>query len=339
MKNEHMSSSSDDTPKVSVIVPVYNGGKAFHQCLDSITKAQPKPYELIVVADGDTDGSREIARRVGAQVIERSTPGGPAQARNLGAQRATGDILFFIDADVTIPVDAVQQVQTAFRYQPQMAALIGSYDDTPLESHFLSQYRNLLHHYTHQAGREEAFTFWGACGAIRREVFLELGGFDQKYEKPSIEDIELGYRLVERGHTIRLIKELQIKHLKRWDAVSMLKTDFFQRALPWTDLILRSGQIPNDLNLQRSSRLSVVCAYGLIASLATAILRPSMLALSAICAILLVWLNAALYRFFIIKRGVWFTARVLPWHWLYFLYSGLAFGLGILRFTLEKHRE
>ncbi|NOK64376.1 MAG: glycosyltransferase [Chloroflexi bacterium AL-N10] len=339
MKNKHMPSPSDGTPTVSIIVPVYNGGKPFHECLESITKAHPKPHELIVIADGDTDGSREIARHVGAQVIERSTPGGPAQARNLGARSATGDILFFVDADVTIPVDAVQQVQAAFQRMPQMAALIGSYDDTPSEPHFLSQYRNLLHHYTHQAGREEAFTFWGACGAIRREIFLELGGFNQQYEKPSIEDIELGYRLVEHGYTIRLMKELQIKHLKRWDAVSMLKTDFFQRALPWTDLILRSGQIPNDLNLQRSSRLSVVCAYGLIASLVTAIVRPRMLTLSAICAILLIWLNAALYRFFTIKRGVWFTVRVLPWHWLYFVYSGLAFGLGILRFSIEKHRK
>ena len=334
-----MLSPFNELPTVSVIVPVYNGGHAFHQCLKSITKTHPRPYELIVIADGDTDGSREIARQFGAQIIERTTPGGPAQARNLGAQSASGDILFFVDADVTIPPDAVQQVQAAFQRRPQMAALIGSYDDTPSEPHFLSQYRNLLHHYTHQAGQEEAFTFWGACGAIRREVFLELGGFDQKYQKPSIEDIELGYRLIEHGYTIRLMKELQIKHLKRWDALSMLKTDFFQRALPWTDLILRSGQIPNDLNLQRSSRVSVVCAYGFITSLAAAILRPRMLNLSAICVILLLWLNAALYRFFITKRGLWFTVRVLPWHWLYFLYSGLAFGLGLLRFTLEKYRK
>lgn len=339
MNNENMPSPSDGPPTVSMIVPVYNGGKAFHQCLESITKAHPAPYELIIIADGDTDGSREIAHRTGAQVIERVTPGGPAQARNLGAQSATGDILFFVDADVTIPVDAIQQVQTTFQYMPQMAALIGSYDDTPSQPHFLSQYRNLLHHYTHQAGQEEAFTFWGACGAIRREIFLELGGFDQQYQKPSIEDIELGYRIIEHGYTIRLMKELQIKHLKRWDAVSMLKTDFFQRALPWTDLILRSGKLPNDLNLQRSSRLSVVCAYGLVASLVTAIMRPRMMVLSAMYAILLIWLNAALYRFFITKRGVWFTIRVLPWHWLYFLYSGLAFGLGILRFTLMKYRH
>ena len=65
-------------------------------------------------------------------------------------------------------------------------------------------------------GREKASTFWGACGAIRRDVFIQMSGFDERYWTPWGEHIELGSRLVQHGYTIRLHKELQVKHLKRW---------------------------------------------------------------------------------------------------------------------------
>jgi GT2 family glycosyltransferase len=163
-----------------------------------------------------------------------------------------------VDADVTIPPDAIGQITAAFRREPDLAAVFGSYDDAPAATNFLPQYKNLFHHYVHQTAREEASTFWGACGAIRREVFLTFGGFDERYRQPSIKDIELGYRLKRAGYRIRLCKALQVKQLKRWGVVSLLKSDFFHRALPWTELILRDRRFINDLNL-RFSAASVCC--------------------------------------------------------------------------------
>lgn len=320
--------SSREPLRISVIVPVHNGGAAFRRCLEALLATDPAPDELIVVADGDSDGSRELARAAGARLIERATAGGPAVARNQGAAAATGDLLFFVDADVVVPTDAVARVRAAFAADPGLAALMGSYDDTPGEPDFLSQYKNLLHHYTHQAGRDQTFTFWGACGAIRRTIFLAAGGFDERYRKPSIEDIELGYRLAGAGYRLRLDKGLQVKHLKRWGALNLLRTDFFGRALPWTELIHRHGQMANDLNLGLSSRLSVVAVYGLAGALMLAPRWPRLLALALAAALALLGLNAPVYGFFLRKRGPAFALRVLPWHWLYYGYSGLAFGIG-----------
>jgi len=87
-------------------------------------------------------------------------------------------------------------------------ALFGSYDDTPYEQDFLSQYRNLLHHYVHQNSNPDAATFWAGCGAVRKNIFLELNGYDYKrFAEPSIEDIELGYRMREKGYKIKLDKK------------------------------------------------------------------------------------------------------------------------------------
>ncbi|MBI3300775.1 MAG: glycosyltransferase [Deltaproteobacteria bacterium] len=325
-------------PRISVIVPVYNGGVNFRRCLASLAAAVPPPDELIVVADGDTDGSWIVATQFGARVFRLPTRSGPARARNRGAREARGDILLFVDADVTVPTDALSQVATAFAREPSLAAVFGSYDDAPAATNFLSQYKNLLHHYVHQTAREDASTFWGACGAVRREVFLELGGFDERYRKPSVEDIELGYRLIQAGQKIRLCKTLQVKHLKHWRAGSLFKADFFYRALPWTELILRHRHLPNDLNLRPSGRASVLLTHGLLGSVLGAGWWPGALTVAGGLMLTLLALNAPLYRFFLGKRGLRFVAQAIPWHWLYYGYSGVAFVLGTASFLARGRR-
>ncbi len=324
---------------ISVIVPERNGGAKLRESLSALTKATPPPTELIVVADGDTDESWRIAEEFGAKLLRIPKPQGPARARNIGARDAQGDILFFVDADVVIPPDAVHQIGVAFSNDPQLTALFGSYDDEPGEPNFLSQYKNLLHHYVHQMSREEASTFWAGCGAIRRQIFIEFGGFDESYRKPCIEDIELGYRLKRAGYRIRLLKELQVKHLKRWDIRTLLKSDFFDRALPWTELILRDRRFINDLNLRFSSRLSVMLTYAFLAALAGGFWWSGSFAVAIAFALLLIIMNIPVYRFFLRQRGFWFMIRTLPWHWFYYFYSGLAFAIGYGRSLLFRDRS
>jgi GT2 family glycosyltransferase len=325
-----------DLVNISVIIPVHNGGDSFRRCLSSLDKSTVSPDEVIVVSDADTDGSWLVAQEFGAKVIRMPINGGPAKARNLGASAATGDILYFVDADVVISQNAISQVKKAFENESDLAALIGSYDDEPGASNFLSQYKNLFHHYNHQIAREEAFTFWGACGAIRREVFLSLGGFDESYRRPSIEDIELGYRIRQAGYKIKLLKDLQVKHLKYWGVVSLLKAEIFYRALPWTELIWHQRQLNNDLNLGVSSRLSVILVYGFLLALLGAFWWSGFLAVAAVLSSILLWLNFAVYRFFYAKRGLGFALYVIPWHWFYYIYGGLAFAMGTINYFAHE---
>jgi len=328
-------------PSVSIIIPVYNGGTNFIACLESLKTLDPQPLEIIVAADGDTDGSSETARKRGLLVLRTPVRQGPASARNLGAQTASGDILFFLDADVTARTDAVRRVAANFYGDPELSACFGSYDDAPAESGFLSQYRNLLHHYVHQKGNKHAATFWAGCGAVRREVFLSLKGFNTNYQRPSIEDIELGYRLKKQGYRILLDKSLLVKHFKKWTILSVIKTDVFDRALPWTRLIFSKGSLIDDLNLKIQSRLSVICAVLLLMSLVMSPVSTVFAAPAILCALVLGGLNRDLYRFFLRKRGALFVAGAVFWHWLYYLYSGLAFGIGLCDFGLRKiiHRR
>lgn len=321
-------------PTVSIVIPVHNGGESFQRCLESLRRFVPPATEVIVVVDGGTDRSAEWAQQFGARVLQFPSAGGPARARNAGAQMATGEILLFIDADVAIHADTIEQIQMIFQRQPYLSALIGSYDDAPGAPNFLSQYKNLFHHYTHQMGSEVASTFWGACGAIRRSVFLQIGGFDPRYRYPSVEDIELGYRLKRAGHHIRLEKSVQVKHLKRWQPISLLKAEFFYRALPWTELLWRDRQFVNDLNLKTSSRVSLVLTYGILAAGLATFWWSGALVLAIVLGSVLLAINFPVYQFFQNKRGFWFACQTVFWHWLYFLYGGLAFAIGTLRYHL-----
>jgi len=324
------------SPTVAVVIPVYNGGDDFRRCLESIHHSDVRPEELIVVADGGDDDSWRIAEAFGAQVFRLAHNGGPARARNVGGRAATSDILFFVDADVTVHPDAIARVKAKFQQHPDLTALIGSYDDEPGAPNFLSQYKNLFHHYTHQTASETASTFWGACGAVRRGVFLEINGFDETYLKPCVEDIELGYRLKQQGYAIRLCKDIQVKHLKHWQVVSLLRAEIFYRALPWTRLILQHRQFQADLNLDQSSRLSVVMVYLLVASLLASLWQAYWLVLAIVLMLGLLIANRHVYRFFWRRRGGLFMLQMIPWHWFYFFYGGAAFAYGTLTYQLEQ---
>jgi glycosyltransferase involved in cell wall biosynthesis len=325
-------------PMISVIIPVHNGGPLFDRCLTAVQQTLYEHWECIVVEDGSTDNSVEIAYAHGARLVTGlSRQLGPAQARNIGAQIARGEILFFVDADVLVQPGTVGHVAATMQADPGLAACFGSYDDQPLATNFLSQYRNLLHHYVHQRGKIDASTFWSGCGAIRRDVFLAIGGFNEHlYERPSIEDIELGYRLQAAGHRVQLEKLLQVKHMKRWTPRQMLITDVRDRALPWTRLILQGGGAPNDLNLNFSQRLSTAVAFiGLFSLGFTLISRWAWLSV-LLYTLLLIWLNWPFYQFLLDKRGLRFTLMALPWHWFYFIYSGATFLVGVLLYRLGR---
>jgi glycosyltransferase involved in cell wall biosynthesis len=248
-------------PTLSVVIPAYNASRTLGLCLQSIAASQTASLECIVVDDGSTDSTVEVARGFGAKVLCTGGRRGPAHARNLGARAAAGEIVFFIDADICVHPNTLSRLLEGFVSQPERDAMIGSYDDSPEQQDVLSMYRNLMHRYVHQHGREEASTFWSGCGAIRRSVFLKHGGFDERYRRPAIEDIELGYRLAAAGHKIFLDRGLEVKHLKRWTFLNLIKTDIFDRGMPWTELILRDGRMPNDLNIQLSQRVSVALAF------------------------------------------------------------------------------
>ena len=268
----------DRTTRLTAIVPATKGSESLERVRDAIEAAAAPPEELLVV-----DGPRHA---------------GPAEARNTGAQRASGDVLVFVDADVVVHRDAFVRIREAFDSDPGLSGVFGSYDDDPAHDGTVSAFRNLLHHHVHQSSPGAAKTFWAGLGAIRRDAFLGIGGFDTAYKVPSIEDVELGLRLTDAGHRIELAPDVQGKHLKTWTLPGMIRCDVSHRAVPWLTLILKRGRTPATLNLRWRHRLSALASAGLAGALAARRFRALVPPLA-----LLVALNHAFYGLMWRKLG------------------------------------
>ena len=322
------------TPKVAIVIPAYNAAHFLPRSLPPLFQAEDGT-RIVVVDAGSTDDTAGVTAALGAQVIRLPQREGPARARNVGAAETESDVILFLDADCVAHPDVIRRVRELFQNEIDLVSVTGSYDSDPPESNFFSDYMNLRHHFFHQRAQRENATFWAGCGAVRRGVFLEAGGFDsERYPRPQIEDIELGVRLRRLGRTC-LDPDLQVTHLKRWSLRSVVNTDIRCRAIPWTHLILESGKMPNDLNLGWSQRIAAAIAPLTLVALFAA---PAWawanwwgaFALAIATLGTSVVLHADMLRSFVSLRGVGFALRAWLFQQVHLSYSSASMGLCVL---------
>ncbi|HXJ34472.1 MAG TPA: glycosyltransferase family 2 protein [Candidatus Eisenbacteria bacterium] len=308
----------------SIIVPAYNAADTLPKCLRALAPSIGTTTDLVVVDDGSTDASAAVAEALNVQVLRRPAPDGPAAARNHGVRHTTGEVLVFVDADVEVAPGAVARALETLAAAPELAGVFGSYDDRPSAPGLVSQFRNLLHHYVHQHGAAEAFTFWAGFGALRRDAFVAAGGFDERGAINAIEDVDLGYRLRASGFRLRLDRDMLCTHHKRWTLASMVRADVISRAVPWSRLVLRTGVAPPDLNLAGSQRWSVALAGVLVATLPL-LAWPAARFVAAAAGLGVVALNGRFYGFLQRARGTAFAVACVPLHLLHFACGGFGF--------------
>jgi GT2 family glycosyltransferase len=297
---------------LSVVIPATDGRPTLKRVVAAVEAAVAGPEEVIVV-----DTPRHLA---------------PAAARNLGARRASGDVLVFVDADVEVHEDAFTLIRVAFDRDAELAAVFGAYDDDPDEGGLVSDFRNLLHHHVHYTSAGVATTFWAGLGAIRRDVFLALGGFDERrFRRASIEDIELGMRVHASGARILLDPEIQGKHLKVWTLGSMASTDLLRRGVPWLQLLLESGSGSRALNLGWRHRLGTAASVVLLGALLRRNTR-----LAAGTTALVIVLDAPFYALLLRRRGPLLAGAGLPLYLVHRLTSAAAVPIALASHLAQK---
>jgi len=291
---------------LSVVIPATDSPPTLGRCLAALGRST-EPHEVQVVTD---------------------LPGsGPAAARNAGVARTSGEIVVFVDADVEVHPDALRRLREAFERDPAAAAVFGAYDDRPAVAAVVSHFRNLLHHHVHASAGGPATTFWAGLGAIRREAFDAVGGFDaDRYPRPCIEDIELGMRLHAAGRRIALDPAVRGTHLKRWTLWSMLRTDLAARGAPWVALRLeRGGAGGGALNLAWGQRLAAGAA---LLATAAALSGRGRLALAALAAMLAP--NARFYALLGRLGGPRLALSGVPLHLVHHLTAAASVPAGVV---------
>lgn len=204
----------------SIVIPTISRADVLTDTLDSLSLQSERDFETIVVCDGDDERTRTLAARYNAAYpidwIFCSRNRGPASARNLGAQKAQGEILLFLDDDC-LPVPHWLSCHCKHHRQTGSNSdivIVGRYYETylhPFQSSTERVFReteqqSLKDHHAHSMRMGRDLSWFPHCGmnsSIRRDAFWAAGGYDAALRVAEVAD--LGTRLLRRG--MRLIYE------------------------------------------------------------------------------------------------------------------------------------
>lgn len=204
------------SPRISVIIPAFNEQKFIGKCLDSVLKQKTTfSFEVIVVNNNSSDRTREIAVQRKVTVIDEKKPGSSA-ARNTGAKKAKAMILLFVDADCVLPRGHLRRVVDYFFTDPELEAVSGPYIYTDGGTWIKWLTGKLGYFYYYGLLIKFLFGFQALTGgnlAIKKQIFLEVGGFDEKINNQQVvlaDDMELSIRLSEAGTKVLFDKNNRV---------------------------------------------------------------------------------------------------------------------------------
>jgi GT2 family glycosyltransferase len=273
--------------KFGLVMPIHNASQHLPLVLADLNLGED--WDVVLVDDGSSDGSAALARELlpQARIFRIETAVGPAEARNRGVKVVKGEVILFLDSDVVASRGVVEGLANFLHGDEELSAAFGAYDDEPAVQTPVSQFRNLLHHYVHGRSKGVIPSFWSGFGAVKRDAFEAMGGFDSaRYPNPSVEDIDFGSRLWNAGYKAYLEPSLQVTHLKHWTLANFVKTDILQRARPWALMILEGRAAKNILNLNGKFKTPIFLLGLFLLSLAVTLVQgqhfwvPSLLGLA-----------------------------------------------------------
>ncbi len=244
---------------VSIIIPTYNAERFMPGLLDSIFRQKIEDMEVIIVDDCSGDRTVEIARRYPVRVIEFEKNAGPARARNIGVKVAKGDIIFFLDADVIVMDGTIKEVRDFFDNNPSAKCVIGICETEPLNNGFVPRYMAMFE-YIHLIGRKDnrVSVFAPRCGAIRKEFFQRIGGYNESYKGADVEDFELARR-INRTDPIILNERIRVKH--QFANLRQAIRNYFKRAVMWVHLFFREKRLDNAGPTSPNNGIAAICAF------------------------------------------------------------------------------
>lgn len=233
-------------PYLSVIIPYFNAPHKLERLLTTLKKSiKPPPYEVVIVDDGSklplTGNSLQLTKtsKKTIRVVTLKTNRGPAVARNRGVAAAKGEFVVFLDGDVEVFPDTLREIAKVFVDDPDVVALTGVWVKDQKSKDFFPNFKALRDWSYWINERDKSgyyFLFSTRIAATKKAVFERLGGFDENYPAPLVEDIELTYRIARR-YAIIFAPQVRVRH--EFEGFWPIAKKYFLRAYYWTKLYQR----------------------------------------------------------------------------------------------------
>ncbi len=243
---------------VSVVIPNYNGGPTIGRCLEALFMSDYPEFQVIVVDDCSTDDSAGIIQRFPCELVRLKRRSGASFARNAGAKKSSGEILFFIDSDCLVLENTISRAVETIAGKRELI-VGGTYTCAPADNRFFSFFQSVFIHYSETKNERPDYVASHAM-AIHRSLFETSGGFPEDF-LPILEDVEFSHRLRRLGCTLTMNPDILVRHIFNFKLTGSLR-NAFRKAKFWTiyslgnkDLTSDSGTASRELKINGTSFL------------------------------------------------------------------------------------
>ena len=330
------------TTRLSIVVPVLNAEATLEKCLASIYASEGAEgrFEVIVVDDGSTDRSVEIAQRFPCRIVSFGENRGISAARNAGARAAKFDVIYFVDADIVQKPDTIGKFLRAFDEDPGLVVAQAIWAKESLNPSFGGDFWALKTYHLvkiRQLGRVEvrrdARSFNSGCLCVKKDVFWKFGGFDEKYTKPGGEEHLLAFQMA-YSYPLYQYKDIEVFH-------------HFARAWPKVKIQLkRARRLGGIFGQQRTfgsvgsttkdeaSRCAIAANVVLFAVLGIAFHQALWVALGLFG--LFVLSGAGFYVFLFKEKNAGFALAGVLYDFVLYVVTGAGIALGLAGFVADR---
>lgn len=249
-------------PRISVVIPNRNGSDTIKPCLEAIYASPAPAFEVIVVDDCSDDNSVAVIQRFPCTLIRLERHSGASRARNAGANRSAGDILFFIDADCLVRHDTLSRVRSAAQEHGAGTVIGGTYTPAPQDPGFFSLFQSVFIHYFETKSADQPDYVASHAMVIAADTFRAAGGFPEEF-LPIIEDVEFSHRLRRSGYRLLMDPSIQVRHIFNFTLARSLKNGM-KKAAYWTAYSLRNRDVFSDSGTASRELKTNVVSYFLM---------------------------------------------------------------------------
>lgn len=299
--------------RISVIIPCYNATATLEACVRSVIATGYADLEVVLVDDVSSDATPELIAALAAEFpdqvrsLRQPEQGGPAKARNAGADMASGAYLFFLDSDTVMDSHALDRFAARIR---DAAAVVGIYEAEPLNPGLVSRYKGYLNHYFFARGGVISYeVFDSARAGIRADVFHELGGYNTSLEwGMDFENEELGYRIIKK-YSLVLDPEIHVGH--HFPGFTKLTRTYFTRVAQWMEIFMIRRKFESGGVTSAGTGMSSAALLCALASLPGMIAHPAIGFVSLALWLVYFWGYGGFFGFVLKRRPAYAPVAVL----------------------------
>jgi glycosyltransferase involved in cell wall biosynthesis len=324
--------------KISVVIPNYNNAGTVGKCIESALASDYPNLEVIVVDDCSTDNSLEVINGYPCTLISLGSNKGASIARNTGAQKSSGDIIFFTDSDCLLQKRTLGLISDAITARGDDVIIGGTYTAIPPDDDFFSIFQSVFINYSETKKTDNPDYIATHAMAISARTFRESGGFPEAF-LPIIEDVEFSHRLRREGKRLMMHPEIQVQHIFNFSLLRSLKNAYIKSKY-WTMYSLDNRALTTDSGCASSElKFNVISNFISILLLASWVMFQNSFFIYLIPAVLglSIFSSRGIINAFFRARGVTFgISALLYWTILYPVPVGLGGLAGMIGHIFKK---